>query len=157
GSARSFLPERHQRRIHDGHAEHDGHPENIFGMRYRAGDGGEDSMNCASNRTATAMRRTTGPLAAFTLLEVMIALAIFFMAIFAILGTVNRGLGAARSLQQKFPDLGMALSDLALTNRLEEGTVTGDFGDAYPGYTWIREQREIATNGLFQLDITIQG
>ncbi len=93
---------------------------------------------------------------AFTLLEVMVALALFFMAIFAILGTVARGLGAARSLQQKFPDIGALASDLMLTNKLEEGSIDGDFGDAYPGYTWRRDIQLIRTNGFFQVDFVIQ-
>lgn len=93
---------------------------------------------------------------AFTLLEVMVALALFFMAIFAILGTVTRGLGAARSLQQKFPDIGALAADLMLTNKLEEGSIEGDFGDSYPGYTWRRDTQPIRTNGFFQVDFVIQ-
>jgi len=93
--------------------------------------------------------------AAFSLLEVMIALAIFFMAIFTILGSVSQSLAAARRLQQKFPDMGMLTADLMLTNRLEEGTGQGDFGDAYPGYRWAGATNQIATNGLFQIDFTI--
>ena len=60
---------------------------------------------------------------AFTLLEVMIALMIFFMAIFAILGTVTRSLGAARSLQQKFPDIDALGAEVIMTlktNKLEK-------------------------------------
>ena len=94
--------------------------------------------------------------AAFTLLEVIIALTIFFMAIFAILGSVSRSLGAARSLQQKFPDIGSLAADLMLTNKLEEGTVDGDFGDLHPGYTWRRDIYLKATNGFFQVDFTIR-
>ena len=93
---------------------------------------------------------------AFTLLEVMIALTIFFMAVFAILGTVTRSLSAARSLQQKFPDIDALAADLMLTNKLEEGTIDGDFGDLYPGYTWRRDTYQVATNGLFQVDFMIQ-
>ena len=96
---------------------------------------------------------------AFTLLEVMIALMIFFMAIFAILGTVTRSLGAARSLQQKFPDIDALGAELIMTmktNKLEEGSVDGDFGDLYPGYTWRRDINLKATNGLFQVDFIIQ-
>jgi hypothetical protein len=92
---------------------------------------------------------------AFTLLEVMIALAIFFMAIFTILGSVSRSLGAARSLQQKSPDIGSLAADLMLTNKLEEGTVDGDFGDLYPGCTWRRDIYLKATNGFFQVDFAI--
>jgi len=96
---------------------------------------------------------------AFTLLEVMIALTIFFMAMFAILETVTRSLGAARSLQQKFPDidaLGAELIMMMKTNKLEEGSVDGDFGDLYPGYAWRRDINLKATNGLFQVDFVIQ-
>jgi len=96
---------------------------------------------------------------AFTLLEVMIALMIFFMAIFAILGTVTRSLGAARSLQQKFPDIDALGAEVIMTmktNKLEEGSIDGDFGDLYPGYTWRRDINLKATNGLFQVDFIIQ-
>ena len=96
---------------------------------------------------------------AFTLLEVMIALMIFFMAIFAILGTVTRSLGAARSLQQKFPDIDALGAEVIMTmktNKLEEGSIDGDFGDLYPGYAWRRDINLKATNGLFQVDFIIQ-
>jgi len=96
---------------------------------------------------------------AFTLLEVMIALMIFFMAIFAILGTVTRSLGAARSLQQKFPDIDALGAEVIMTmktNKLEEGSADGDFGDLYPGYIWRRDINLKATNGLFQVDFIIQ-
>ena len=100
--------------------------------------------------------RRKGRATAFTLLEVMVALAIFFMAIFTILGTVTRGLGAARSLQVRFPEIDSLTTDLMLTNKLEEGTLDGDFGDSFPGYTWRREIYLKATNGLFQVDFVIQ-
>ena len=93
---------------------------------------------------------------AFTLLEVMIALTIFFLAIVSILGSVSRSLGAARSLQQKFPDISALVADLMLTNRVEEGTGGGDFGDLFPGYAWTGYTNQIATNGLFQIDFVIR-
>jgi Tfp pilus assembly protein PilV len=93
---------------------------------------------------------------AFTLLEVMIALTIFFLAIVSILGSVSRSLGAARSLQQKFPDISALVADLMLTNRVEEGTGEGDFGDSFPGYAWTGYTNQIATNGLFQIDFVIR-
>lgn len=92
----------------------------------------------------------------FSLLEVMIALTIFFLAIFTILGSVSRSLGAARSLQQKFPDISALVADLMLTNKVEEGTGGGDFGDLFPGYTWAGYTNQIRTNGLFQIDFVIQ-
>ena len=47
---------------------------------------------------------------AFTLLEVIVACAIFFMVAFAVLGLVTRSLAAARSLQLRHPDAGMLAS-----------------------------------------------
>src|SRR5206468_9215113 len=109
-----------------------------------SGNGGGASMKI---RASGAEPRSRAWICAFTLLEVMIALTIFFLAIFTILGSVSRSLGAARSLQQKFPDISALVADLMLTNKLEEGTIEGDFGDLYPGYTWRRETYLKATNG----------
>lgn len=91
----------------------------------------------------------------FTLLEVLVAVGIFFMCIFAILELTASSLRSARSLSRPTPDIGMLLPDLVLTNRLEEGTESGDFGDSYPGARWQREIFLAASNGLFQVDFTI--
>lgn len=108
--------------------------------------------------------------AAFTLLEVMIAMAIFFMAIFAILGLVAQNLRIARSLSLGEIDLSTVAVELSLqtlTNRdLAEGTLSGDFGDTYPGARWVANLYLVATNagalggrstpgGLYQADLTI--
>jgi hypothetical protein len=86
----------------------------------------------------------------------MIALAIFFMAIFTILESVSRSLGAARSLQVTEPEATLLIAELSLTNRIEEGVVDGDFGDLYPDATWTRQITEVRTNGFFQVDFTIR-
>jgi hypothetical protein len=93
----------------------------------------------------------------FTLLEVMIAMALFFMAVFAILNVISQGLGAARSFQREWPDVGLLAVDLLLTNRLDEGIEQGDFGDLHPNFHWQREIVEVATNGLFQVTYAIHG
>lgn len=92
---------------------------------------------------------------AFTLLEVMIAMAMFFMAVFAILALVSQNLEIARGLRMGDIDLGTVASEIALTNRLEEGFNSGDFGDLYPGATWTAETYLYATGGLYQVDLTI--
>ena len=92
-----------------------------------------------------------------SLLEVMIALFIFFLAVFAILDSTSQSLRAARGLQMNLPDIGPLVADLMLTNKLEEGVVEGDFGDLYPDFVWTCETYEVATNGLFRLDFTIRG
>jgi len=95
----------------------------------------------------------------FTLLEVIIACAIFFIAGFAILDLVTRSVAAARSLQQREPDAGMVAATLSLTNQLIEGSETGDFqdlcGNLYPDYSWGRDIYEVGSNGLFQVDFYV--
>jgi general secretion pathway protein I len=93
---------------------------------------------------------------AFTLIEVMVALGVFFIAVFAILGVLTNCLKNARALQQKSADAGMVAAELSLSNAITEGLDSGDFGDMYPGYTWTRDAYEAGTNGLFQADIIVQ-
>ena len=100
-------------------------------------------------------KRTTRGKAGFTLLEVVIAIAIFFMVVFAVLGLMTQGLGAAKALQTRHADAGMLAAELSLTNKLEEGMDSGDFGDIYPGYTWTRDIHEVGSNSLFQVDFIV--
>jgi Tfp pilus assembly protein PilV len=93
--------------------------------------------------------------AAFSLLEVMIALAIFFMATFAILELVSRNLKMARAVQQTFVDPAILASELSLTNALTEGIESGDFGDLYPNASWERSIILASTNGLYQVDFLV--
>ncbi len=92
---------------------------------------------------------------AFTLLEVMVAVAIFFVAIFAILELVSQNLKYVQNLQKPRVDPGVLASELSLTNALEEGVESGDFGDLYPDATWSRETILVGSNGLFRVDITV--
>ncbi len=93
---------------------------------------------------------------AFTLLEVMIAVAIFFMASFAVLTLVSQNLRAARSLQTSHVTAARLAAELSLTNRLDEGADSGDFGELYPGLTWSRDVRKWReTNFLFQVDYVV--
>ena len=72
--------------------------------------------------------------AAFTLMEVMIACGVFFMCVFAILALVSNTLRNARVLRATKVDAGMIAAQLSLTNKLFEGSESGDFGDLYTGY-----------------------
>jgi len=94
---------------------------------------------------------------AFTLLEVIVASAVFFMAAFAILQLVTQGLKSAKSLQQREPDPGIILSALSLSNKLEEGSMSGNYEDLvpgmYPGYRWEAFITEVGSNGLFEVNV----
>jgi hypothetical protein len=85
----------------------------------------------------------------------MIALGIFFMAAFSILALVSNTLRNARALQRVEVDIGMAAADIVKTNKLEEGSLSGDFGDTYPDWSWQAEAYEAGTNGLWQVDIVL--
>lgn len=95
----------------------------------------------------------------FTLLEVMIAMAAFFIVAFSILGMVVQSLGAARALQVHRPDAGMLAGMLSLSNCLEEGFEAGDFEEIYPNHRWERQITEVGTNGgglsLWQVDFVV--
>ncbi len=96
---------------------------------------------------------------AFTLVEVMIACGIFFMASFSILALVANCLHNARVLQQHTEvDIGMAaalVSTSLKTNKLSDVALSGDFGEAYPDYSWEAEVNEYQTNGLLEVDIIL--
>jgi len=92
---------------------------------------------------------------AFTLLEVMIAIGLFFMAVFVILSLVSSSLANARRLQRPIVDAGMLASELSLTNQIVEADQSGDFGDAYPGYSWTASILEVQTNKLFRVDYQV--
>ncbi|MEY2408161.1 MAG: hypothetical protein QOF48_831 [Verrucomicrobiota bacterium] len=93
----------------------------------------------------------------FSLLEVIVACAIFFMVAFALLELIATNLKAAKKLQTREPDPGIILHALSLTNRFEEGQISGDYEDIapgmYPGYRWEAQITEVGSNGLFQVDV----
>lgn len=109
-------------------------------------------------RTSRTRIRTA---AAFSLLEVMIAMAIFFMCVFSILAMVSRGLSAARSLEPVQIDASSLAAELSVTNRLEEGTLPPEiiehFQKMYPNYTCEASITEVRTNGLFEVKFMVGG
>jgi hypothetical protein len=88
----------------------------------------------------------------------MIAMAVFFIVVFAVLGMVVQSLGAARALQRPQPDFSILAGALTLSNTLEEGFESGDFGELGPefnDYHWERQIFEVGSNGLFQVDFVV--
>lgn len=92
---------------------------------------------------------------ALSLVEVMIAMLLFFMVVFAILGMVSNILRNARRLQEEHVDAGAVAAHLCLSNRLEEGSFDFDFGDLYPDYRGMYEVT-LVTNGLFSVEILVE-
>ncbi|MGD0252036.1 MAG: prepilin-type N-terminal cleavage/methylation domain-containing protein [Verrucomicrobiota bacterium] len=96
----------------------------------------------------------------FSLLEVMIAIGVFFMCVFSILALVSSSLDNARRLQRPLVDAGAVAAWLSVTNQQVEGTYTvnlGDMlGDAYNGYDCTYDVQEVGTNKLFQVGYTVR-
>jgi len=93
---------------------------------------------CANPKPGTRNSKLAG---GFTLLEVMIAMFVFFIVVFAVLGMVVQSLGAARALQRPQPDFSILASALTLSNCLDIRCESGDFGelgDEYRDYQWER-------------------
>lgn len=105
--------------------------------------------------TKTAARRH-----GFSLLEVMIAIGIFFMCVFTILSLVSSSLQNARRLQRPMVDAGAVASWLAVSNNFVERTYTVNLGDllgnAYNGYDCTYDVQEVETNKLFQVGYTVR-
>lgn len=112
---------------------------------------------CQMKRPTPHLQNRRG---AFTLLEVMFAVIAFCTATFAILALVSQSLDNARRLERPMVDAGLLAAQLSITNKLVEGTTSGDLGellgDAYSGYTWTEDIEEEQTNKLFHVDIIIQ-
>ncbi|MFL3665462.1 MAG: prepilin-type N-terminal cleavage/methylation domain-containing protein [Verrucomicrobiota bacterium] len=116
---------------------------------------------CNVNRDRLARR------GGFSLIEVTIAMAIFFVCMFALLSLTTLSLNTARRLEFVEPDIGWVASELSLTNVVEEGFETGDFGDHYPGWGWTRDVfmyppleeagGDIDDQGLYEVKITLNG
>jgi Tfp pilus assembly protein PilV len=97
--------------------------------------------------------------AGFSLIEVMIAAGLFFMATFAILLLVSATLRNTRALQRCDVDAGMAacqVSQLLKTNRQIEISGSGDFGEAYPDYSFEFASGEYRSNGLLRVQIVVK-
>ena len=97
---------------------------------------------------------------AFTLIEVMIAIGVFCIGTFAILGLVASVMHGARLLDKPMVDAGVVLSEVGQTNKLVEVSgVTGDLsdflGDDYKDYTYSYDINEVQSNRLFQVDVRL--
>ena len=109
-----------------------------------------------SGRFAGTFERRWG----FTLMEVMIAVAILFMCLFAVLALLSNSLRSARTLQQRHTvDVGSVAGQiyvlLANTNQVSEGRDELDLEDTFPGYRCEYETTEAGTNGLVHVDVVV--
>lgn len=93
----------------------------------------------------------------FTLVEVAVAGAILALALFGFITICSTGLRSAKILNRVEVDCSSLAAELSMSNRLEEISESGDFGNLYPGYRWTRTVQEVGTNGLYRADIVVSG
>ena len=86
--------------------------------------------------TGRGDRRTRG---AFTLMEVLVALALIALVLPTVMHAIDVAGAAASAAHQRDQASGLAQSklfELIATGQWQNGTLSGDFGDAGPGYRW---------------------
>jgi general secretion pathway protein I len=101
----------------------------------------------------------------FTLLEVMIAVALIAIALTTLLGSQSQSVYFANSAKFETMAALLAQSKMSEITTQEPGELTGDsgdFGDDYPGYAWEVNVSDIAITGmdnisdyLKQVDLTV--
>ena len=101
----------------------------------------------------------------FTLLEVMIAVALIAIALTTLLGSQSQSVSFANSA--KFETMAALLaqskmSEIAVQDKDELNSGSGDFGEDYPGYAWEVTVSDISIEGvenisdyLKQVDLTV--
>jgi len=99
--------------------------------------------------------------AAFTLLEVMIAVGVLFMCLFGVLALLSNSLASARKLQQNreidvSSIAGMLYVQLINTNNVNEGPVKLDLEEMYPGCKLDGNVEPKLTNGLCEVDFEVR-
>jgi hypothetical protein len=93
-------------------------------------------------------------------MEVMIAIGVFCIGVFAILDVVASALHGARLLDKPMVDVGCVASEVALTNSLvevqdENGDLSDLLSDQYKGYTYNYDIVEDQSNKLFRVDLEL--
>ena len=101
----------------------------------------------------------------FTLLEVMIAVALIAIALTTLLGSQSQSVSFANSAKFEIMAALLAQSKMSEITTQEAGELrndSGDFGDDFPGYAWEVNVSDIAIAGmdnisdyLKQLDLTV--
>ena len=91
----------------------------------------------------------------FTLLEVMIALAILAGVVVTIIGAVNHHLGLAARDREETTAVLLARGKLAEPGFATQEAKEGNFAPAWPDYTWRRDLLPTEASGLQRLVLTV--
>lgn len=117
------------------------------------------SLPAPPRATRYSLRATSS---GFTLIEVVLALAILAMFIVPLLGSITRGMESIRTMENRSLALRLAQDKMTelrmLTFPEAEGTDDGDFGRDYPDFKWRVEMTKSPTIQLMETAIpTLKG
>lgn len=100
------------------------------------------------------MSRTRG----FTLLELLVAIAILAVALVGVMQTVTQGINSSiisRDRARAVELAEMKLTELRLDPTLEPGTQEDEFDDLQPGWRWTSDVSETELEGLLRIQVTV--
>ena len=118
-------------------------------------------QRCRVVRHSSRVTRHPSRRCGFTLLEVMIAIAIFCVGSFSILSLISSSLDNVRRLQRPTVDASPVLARYAATNSLVEGSYSGNLGDPellgkdYRDFNYVVNIVEVASNHLYGVECAI--
>lgn len=98
--------------------------------------------------------------AGFTLVEMIVAMILLVVAVGSALGAfsaINRANGQAAAMQTAAILAQQKMSDIEMhSDQITGGDQQGDFGDAYPGYSWHQNIQATDYTNLFLVTVTVQ-
>jgi general secretion pathway protein I len=94
----------------------------------------------------------------FTLLEVVVALAVLAIALVALLTLRNRDVALQAHARHLVTATSLARAKLEELSRVagaDQGETSGDFGEHYPGYVWKREEQPTLVPEWLEMKVTV--
>ena len=95
---------------------------------------------------------------AFSLLELMVAVAVLAIAIIGVTEAVTQGMNSSRNATDRTLGVELAeqrLAEALLDPELEPGSDEGDFGDDYPRYRYTLDVEETDLEGLYRIHVSV--
>ncbi len=96
--------------------------------------------------------------AGFTLLEVLVAVAILGLVVLGVTGLVVQGVRGLRIADERHAAMELAeqkLTELTLTSDLSPGAEEGDYGENWPDHRWQAEVAETDVPDLYRVTVTV--
>ncbi len=94
----------------------------------------------------------------FSLLELVVAIAVLTVGMLGVLRAVSQGINASRAAADRTLGVELAeqkLTELVVNPELEPGVEAGDFGELQPRFGWESTVEETELSGLFRVRVTV--